>query len=203
VSEISERDVRRRAGWIGVEISKSRVRTPGKAGYGLYRVRLAPYQHKDAYGYPAVTEGEWTAYAFTLDAIYLAVRNSIEGGTPTGPLTLMVERDGWAPGDGLPYVTLPTRWTHRYQGRRDLGVAPSLGETPHEADGCHMEGRPHLGPCCGPGVPEAERGHAPRCLCPRCVKFRQREYNAAFQAEHAVRRGHGLKARHAGRGRDA
>lgn len=35
-----------------------------------------------------------------------------------------------------------------------VGEGGSLGEEPHDADGCHEGGRPHLGPCCS-----SEAGH--------------------------------------------
>lgn len=255
---MSEQEVRTRAGWIGVEISKSRVRTPGRPGYGLYRVWAAAERHWHVPHPVIVPAGEWTAYAFTLQEIERAVGAAIECGTPAGPQAL-------GPRDALTgeTVSVPTRWTSRYRGRRDLGVAaevdgpypapplrqeaidelnalaalvgagfgmdhepgctcdppgrfdmacvrltmrtppamtPSLGERPHGPEGCHMGGQPHLGPCCGPQVPEGERGHAPDCSCGRCVRRRQRVFNGQFQAEHAQRRAAGLRARHRGRG---
>lgn len=160
------------AGWIGVEISRSRVRTPGKAGYGLYRMRgsMAKGQTRIGQGtLYAFEETEWTAYAFTLDAIYLAVQNSIQGGTPVGPASLMVEVAGWRPGDGEPYRTVPTRWTQAYRGRRDLGM-------PRE-----------------PEVTEPMTAIAQRST----VRTRQRAANDEFQAEHLKRRAYGLERRHA------
>lgn len=159
-----EQRVRTMAGWIGVEISRSRVRTVGKAGYGLYRVRgWERYVDQDSvagqWSEDRWRPSEWTAYAFTLRAVELAVAHAISRGTPAGPQELHV----LAP-HATASVTVPTRWTSAYRGRRDLAgragaeVPPgdSLGEQPHDGVRCHAEGRPHLGPCvdlgaCGNG----------------------------------------------------
>lgn len=131
----NEQRVRTMAGWIGVEISRSRVRTAGKAGYGLYRVRgsVAHRTPAELAGliWGAVTtdglaeRGPWTAYAFTLEAIRLAVEHAITKGTPVGPRELHV----LAP-HATASVVVTTRWTSAYAGRRDLGervlLAPGL-----------------------------------------------------------------------------
>lgn len=167
-----EQRVRTMAGWIGVEISKSRVRTPGKAGYGLYRVRGSlpvvwsirrgetEIDRSPGQGQPTL----WTPYAFTLPMIRACVEDAIRAGMPDGPgwLRLRAYGHGWSdPAD----TVVPTRWTTAYQGRRDLGAdAPAdLGES----------------------------------LSGSTVRSRQRAANAAFQAEHLKRRQHGLQARHA------
>lgn len=119
-----EREVRTRAGWIGVEISKSRARKASNPEYGLYRVRgsfpvlwsVRPGEEIDrsqGQGEPTM----WTAYAFTLDEIGRAVTVAIECGTPAGPQEM-------GPRDALTgeTVRVPTRWTQAYRGRRDLGV---------------------------------------------------------------------------------
>lgn len=149
-------------GWVGVEISKSRVRTPGKAGYGLYRVRTAAERHWHVPHPKIGPDGEWTAYAFTLDMIRICVEDAIQAGTPDGPGSLLPRAYGHGWSDP-PDAAVPTRWTPQYQGRRDLGVrdefgpgpevAPgaSLGEQPHDGAHCHAQGRPHLGPCVDEG----------------------------------------------------
>lgn len=119
---MNEQEVRTRAGWIGVEISRSRVRTAGKAGYGLYRVRAMP-QSTDL---PEDLDEMWTAYAFRLDAIEANVRWAIEQGTPSGPAPMDLMEDITMPaidGKRRRWV-VPTRWTSAYQGRRDLGCVP-------------------------------------------------------------------------------
>lgn len=179
---VSEREVRKVAGWIGVEISRSRVRRADRPGYGLWRVRgwvpegpdLVVQSGPHAGAGVRVKEGPglWTGYLFTLTDIDAAVRNAIEQGQPSGPLDLHLPIAGvMLPGSFDPEtiasrptgVVVPTRWTSRYQGRRDLGEV-GMGELPAAASS---------------------------------VRSRRREYNEAFAAEHAVRRGHGLQARHA------
>lgn len=134
-----EQRVRTMAGWIGVEISRSRVRTPGKAGYGLYRVRGSKRADPLDFGEVRELDGSevpdirtyvptgWTAYAFTLVGIEVGVRNSIEQGRPARPMELRLVEAGSAVKTGAHgYAaghTVPTRWTQAYRGRRDLGVA--------------------------------------------------------------------------------
>jgi hypothetical protein len=109
-----EQRVRTVCRWIGVEISRSRVRTPGKAGFGLYRVRAA-----------SDPDGEWTPYLFRLQDVLAAATTAIENGTPAGPPALRLAV--WP--ELSPIYRVLTRWTSAYQGRRDLGVAEqALGE---------------------------------------------------------------------------
>jgi hypothetical protein len=164
-----EQRVRTMAGWIGVEISKSRVRTPGKAGYGLYRVRgsVATGQVKIGNGtLYAFQETEWTAYAFTLEEIERAVGDAISRGTPAGPGELVIE----SAATDVRLTGVPTRWTSAYRGSRTLGVgeAEKVGTA---ALGAQLE--------------------------TDTVRARQRAHNAEFQAEHKARRDWGLKQRHA------
>lgn len=122
-----EQRVRTTAGWIGVELSRSRVRTPGKAGYGLYRVRgTSKALGRGRHDYP----GEWTAYAFVLEEIEAGVRRAIETGMPGGPgrLMLMPSR-GSDPALARGYE-VPVRWVSAYRGRRDLGGRTDLGAPP-------------------------------------------------------------------------
>lgn len=285
-SVVLEQRVRTMAGWIGVEISRSRVRTPGKPGYGLYRVRgQERYAAQDSmtgrWTEPGATRPtEWTAYAFTLEVIDAAVRNSIEQGRPEGPMELRLVEAGSAVRTGsLGYaggVVVPTRWTPAYRGRRDLGVpvAPASIRTEvghrltaiaalvdeglvlmrHDPQSCACSGTARMtmrcvdltmldeqvtrsvrlkqglmvtaaevspltgmpigsAPCGCPnrmdGLPPAlhrccrcgfEGGPVVHGECPGCRetrRSRQRAQNAAFQAEHAVRRAAGLERRHA------
>jgi hypothetical protein len=142
-----EQRVRTMAGWVGVEISRSRVRTPGKAGYGLYRVRTAAERHWHVGEPPVTPAGEWTAYAFTLEQIARAVNESIQMGMPDAPMPLHLN-DGT---NAWPAVThrVPTRWTSRYQGRRDLGVrtAEVVAEREDErcSDSIPVRVRPEVG----------------------------------------------------------
>lgn len=162
-----EQRVRTMAGWIGVEISKSRVRTPGKAGYGLWRVRgseLMDVTRTGSFGRPYEQRTEWTAYAFELDVIEAQVGNAIGRGTPEKPADLHLPKTRVRTGE-FPYATVPTRWTSAYGGRRDLGA-----------------GEP-------PSVDAALR--------PDTVRSRQRAANAEFQKAHLKRRAHGLKVRYA------
>jgi hypothetical protein len=127
MSSHDEQRVRTMAGWIGVEISKSRVRTPGKAGYGLYRVRAAAERHWHVPHPKVEADGPWTAYAYTLGNIRWSVRAAIAEGTPAGPGPLRL-LSGPEQLD-RPIVSVPTRWTSAYRGRRDLGeFALSRGE---------------------------------------------------------------------------
>lgn len=120
--------MRTMAGWVGVEIGKSRVRTPGKAGYGLYRVR-GSVGHRTRGELDGLTPGAltpddmgerapWTPYAFTLEQVRAAVVGAIERGTPAGPDVLSLQV--WP--DLTPTYAVLTRWTSAYRGRRDLGV---------------------------------------------------------------------------------
>lgn len=177
-------------GWIGVEISRSRVRTPGKAGYGLWRVRGSEHIAGGRSASAPVVGGppvhyrvtEWTAYAFTLDDIARAAGSAIQRGTPTGPGSMLM--CGWIDGQGRA-VTVPTRWTQAYRGRRDLGVACEY-DTNGDGDCARMT--------CARCHPEL---HPAPVGAPLTDRQRQREMNAAFQAEHLERRAHGKATYHA------
>jgi hypothetical protein len=180
-----EQRVRTMAGWIGVEISRSRVRTPGKVGYGLYRVRGSRVAYVQEGGQRKVWEGvpsEWTAYAFTLEQIGCQVALSIRAGTPARPGPLNLYR---ADSPGVADM-VPTRWTTAYRGRRDLGAG---GGSPIPA-----QVKPDF------GALAAELGALIRAgvvHVPTTPRQRQRADNAAFQAEHLEARAHGLRARYA------
>jgi hypothetical protein len=164
-----EQRVRTMAGWVGVEISRSRVRTPGKAGYGLYRVRGSrPIARALGTLGPDMKSCEWmswTAYAFTLGEIQTEIEIAIQVGIPAGPSDLWLRPAG----GGLP-VGVTTRWTSAYRGRRDMGVSEAQ-RAQTRALGASLE--------------------------TDTVRSRQRAHNTAFQAEHLERRRYGLKARHA------
>jgi hypothetical protein len=194
---ISEQRVRTEAGWIGVEISRSRVRTPGKVGYGLYRVRPKP-RSTDL---PEDLDEMWTGYLFTLDEIYLAVQNSIQGGTPTQPALLYLSHE--LDSAHREFWNVPTRWTSAYRGPRDLGVSVPVAVKPEHADQLNA-----LAVLVDAGL--IEMRHVEGCLCvgtqrleAACVRLtlpereRRRQDNAAFAAEQAPRRAAGLRARHA------
>lgn len=220
----TEQEVRTRAGWIGVEISRSRVRTPGKAGYGLYRVRTAAERHWHV-PHPVVTPaGSWTAYAFTLEEIETEIAVAIEGGVPAHPSALILR-----PADAslCDLTVVSTRWTSAYGGRRDLGcvsvvvrpgyaaeldalvalIDAGLVVMEHEDGWCGCEGTTKLTARCVRrtliGLPSAM---TLRCQnetepegeqCRGTVRSRQREQNREFQAVHKVARDYGLKKRHA------
>lgn len=64
-----------------------------------------------------------------------------------------------------------------------------MGEHAHDASGCDMKGRPHLGPCQPPSIGDG--------VLRETAKQRDRAYKAEFHAEHMERREYGLRARHA------
>ena len=211
-----EQRVRTMAGWIGVEISRSRVRTPGKAGYGLYRVRGSKVRDPLDFGEAQVLDGsevpdirtyvptEWTAYAFELGEIETEIELAISRGVPSGPLDLCLR-----PARGLMHtelVMVPTRWTQAYSGKRNLGVGVPVAIKPEYAaeltalaafvdEG--LVAMTHVAGCMCSGTAtltaECVRATQERST----VKTRQRTSNAEFQAEHLKRRAHGLKRRHA------
>jgi hypothetical protein len=209
-----EQRVRTMAGWIGVEISRSRVRTPGKAGYGLYRVRgthdqqvrrtdITPAGSTTSEPYWVPTP--WSAYAFELDVIEAQVGNSIGMGRPEGPASLYLPKTLVGTGE-RPYAEVPTRWTQAYRGRRNLGVGVPVAIKPEFAaeltalaalvdEG--LVAMTHVAGCMCSGTAtltaECVRATQERST----VKTRQRASNAEFQAEHLKRRAHGLKRRHA------
>jgi len=178
-----EQQVRTRAGWIGVEISKSRVRTPGKPGFGLYRVRGTRTADRfDPLGEGTTSALEhlpWTAYAYGLNVIAAAVTNSIQQGRPEKPMDLHLVEDGTAvkTGEGgyAGGTVVPTRWTQQYTGRRDLGVqadheawvAGPLARAIREGEALRAEiGDPGVAPC---GCANNALGMAPVLhRCPRC-----------------------------------
>jgi hypothetical protein len=132
-----EQRVRTMAGWIGVEISRSRVRTPGKVGYGLYRVRgleLPKYPTRIGQNPMDPVPSEWTAYAFTLEQVGCQVALAIRAGTPAKPGPLNLYR---ADSPGVADM-VPTRWTTAYRGRRDLGAGGErlCGRPFRHQDGC-------------------------------------------------------------------
>jgi hypothetical protein len=198
VDELSERRVRTEAGWIGVDISRSRVRTPGRAGYGLYRVRTAAERHWHV-PHPVVTPaGEWTAYAFTLDEIARSVGEAIGYGTPAGPRDMVLNRSNPQHGE-RPAAIVATRWTSAYRGARTGGLADEAGAwrviadaglqpVPVESEGLDIALLSHSA---GISSPRAETLGSPR--------QRQREANGEFQREHAEARRVGLERRHAGK----
>jgi hypothetical protein len=179
-----EQRVRTMAGWIGVEISKSRVRTPGKAGFGLYRVRGSrPIQRALAVLGPDMKSRElteWTPYVFTLSGIEMAVRQAIRWGTHAGPNPLKL---AYGPMPGATCVDVPTRWTSAYRGRRDLGLTADLEELERTDPAV--------------GAASARLDETVREIVTRStVRSRQRAANNEFQAEHLRRRAYGLQQRH-------
>lgn len=204
-----EQRVRTMAGWIGVEISRSRVRTPGKAGYGLYRVRgsfpvrwsVRPGEEIDRS--PGQSEPAlWTAYAFTLEEILGEVRAAIASGTPDGPadLGLCDERSA---GEQAVF-RVPTRWTAAYRGKRNLGVPVPVAVRPEfaaELDalavllGAGLVEMVHVEGCGCENAPERMTVACVRATMPE--RMRQRADNNEFQAEHLKRREWGLRQRHA------
>lgn len=198
-----EQEVRTRAGQIGVGISKSRVRTPRRKGYGLYRVRPKPRSRDEAWE----IEAAWTAYAFALDEIARAVEEAIGKGDHRGPADLRLRTEGvWTAEElglspeefarGGP-VRVSARWTSAYRGRRNLGqvqgeslAAGALGERQDRHDGafCVVRGQPHYGPCSSPVVDDGSERSTPRS--------RQRAHNQEFHQDHLRRRVYGLKRRH-------
>ena len=188
----------------------TRVRTPGKAGYGLYRVR----------GVRKNGTLPWTEYLFELEAIEAAALTAIENGMPAKPQDLMLYHPSpkQARGD-RPVEIVPTRWTSAYRGRRNLGGRiggqRATGLVVDEPSGpvalkpdyvreldalsalldadlvemVHVEG-------CSCSV--ADRRFTAACVSETMTpRQRQRAGNAAFQAEHLRRREHGLAARYA------
>lgn len=195
MSDELEQRVRTMCGWVGVEISKSRVRTPGRAGYGLWRVRSAAERHWHVPHPKIGPDGEWTDYLFRLEEIEPAVRAAIGRGTHAGPGELHLVEAGAAVKTGdFGYAAghvVPTRWTSAYRGRRDLGLAAYLKEL--ERTG------PAVGAASAP-LDETVREIVTRST----VRSRQRAANAEFQTEHLRRRAYGLRARYAAkRARDS
>lgn len=215
-----EQRVRTTAGWIGVEISKSRVRTPGRAGYGMYRVRgsrpIARALGTIGPDMKSYERTDWTAYAFTLEEIAAGVEEAIGVGIPEAPADLWLR-----PAAGGNRLGVTTRWTSAYTGRRDLGV-PSVRE--EEADllasvmaellGEGLLEMRHAGPdcACAPGLVDRAcaavmllNPHARGLARSRRAEMeraatsqgRQRAANAEFQAEHLKRREWGLRQRYA------
>lgn len=168
-----ERHVKTMAGWIGVEISKSRARNPEREEYGLYRVR-GSVGHRTRGELAGLTPGSvtpdgmaergpWTAYAFTLERIESEVHSAIVRGVPAGPIDLVLPKPSPQPPELAVWI-VPTRWTSAYRGRRDLGspgaalvVAPNEGKS--------------------------------------TVRSRQRAANRVFQHEHLKARAWGLEQR--------
>lgn len=202
-----EQRVRTMCGWIGVEISRSRVRTQGKAGYGLYRIRgsvsRAWIETRDL-PRSAVTpdlhgeRGPWTGYAYALEEVERAAKMAIAGGNPARPGVFAP-----APyGDGRQALAVPARWTPAYRGRRDLGGGVPVALRPEV--GAELESLVFL---VDAGLREIE--HDDDCACDgdryamSCLRrsmtgrMRQRGENREFQEAHLERRKHGLERRHA------
>lgn len=189
---IDEQRVRTEAGWIGVELSKSRVRTPGKAGYGLYRVRgsiLTTIAQGSGPSFrEAVCPAGWTSYAFTLDEIARSIEEAIGYGVPAGPRDMVLNRSNPKHGE-RPAVIVPTRWTSAYRGSRVLGLRGEA-EAVAALAGAGLDPRP---------TDEASMDVALLSYDPEVretARQRQRAANAEFQREHVEARAHGLEARH-------
>jgi hypothetical protein len=207
-----EQRVRTMAGWIGVEISKSRVRTPGKAGYGLYRVR--PMARST--DLPEDLDEAWTGYAFTLEEIEREIEVAIGAGIPAGPADLWL-----MPAAGGDRVGVTTWWTSGYRGPRTLGVVVPAELKPesvhrvsalaalvdeglvvmqHDSQMCTCSGTAKLTMRCVDltmaDEPSREAVRV-RQAAGLTARERQRKHNTAFQAEHKVRRDWGLQQRHA------
>jgi hypothetical protein len=196
---VTERTVRTRAGWIGVEIGKSRVRTPGRPGFGLYRVRGSrlsdvglPVLHGPHAGQVARTiePTEWTGYLFTLAEIDRALTEAMDGprADPRAPGGLHLQPDGSRPGV-LPY-RIPTRWTSAYRGprtgRETWGPISAEGYTTVHSRRVAR------------GAPDPVTGSRSSVMMPPdTVRTRQRQYNADYQEKRKPARDAGLAARHA------
>jgi hypothetical protein len=204
---MDEQRVRTEAGWIGVEISKSRVRTPGKAGYGLYRVRGSAgrtWRETRELERSAVTEdlhgerGPWTAYAFTLEEILTEVHVAISAGRPDGPSALILR-----PADKTlcELVTVPTRWTSAYRGSRTRGSSSASVGADVRAEVPDIISESFTPPSVGTevrydpyGITRNDGGQEtpPR----ETVRQRRRAANAEFQRQHDIDRRRGLVQRH-------
>lgn len=168
-----EQRVRTMAGWIGVEISRSRARRRDNDEYGMYRVRGS------AVDQGTVRFTEWTPYAFALSEIERAIQDAIRAGRPEEPDWLRAKPTLYGPP-----VAVRTRWTSAYRGRRNLGLAVDLEE---------LERTDPVVGAASERLDDTVREIVGRST----VRSRQREQNAQFQREHLKRRVYGLKLRYA------
>jgi hypothetical protein len=157
-------------------------------------VRTSAERHGHVDQPPVIPAGEWTPYAFTLDAIEANVRWAIKHGTPDGPGAWHLVEDISRPavdGKWAQHV-VPTRWTSAYRGRRDLGVQwlPDAQMT----RACQTMA---LDWVAAMSYEEMDRWRLAREPIRQTLRDRQRAANAEFQAAHLLRRAAGLRARHA------
>jgi hypothetical protein len=206
---VHEGMARRMAASIGVEMQRSRSRTPSADGYGLWRVRGSWREMEPCPGavdggpawVPIVRVGKWTGYMFTWQAVWDAASRAIRLGVPDRPgaMTVQLVPAAEVP-DEATWPEVPTRWTSEYRGSRVLGLGGEA-EAVAVLAGAGLDPRPTDAEGLDVALlrydPEVRANFAPETTTALSADQRRRAANREFQAAHKPRRDAGLTARHA------